>query len=160
MTNKEMEEQISRLDFDPQNTAQKRVWARLARPRAPMRRKNTLLWGACGAFLLALGALIGSHWNPAFHGPHQTPGAALSEEDCIDLNSRHLLATALEYNEENCSCRTDLTVYDKQTLQHLRQELNKFAVHGFTPEDQTKLHECNAKYKPQLHTFAPCKTQC
>lgn len=160
MTNKELEDKISRLDFDPENTAQKRVWARLPRPNAARRWKQSVLWGTCGALLLALGALIGAYWGATFHGPQHAHADTLSEEDCIELNGRHLLATALEYTEEHCTCNQELTVYDKHTLQHLRRELNKFVVHGFTPEDQTKLHECNSKYKPQLQTFAPCKTQC
>lgn len=148
---------VSGLDFDPQETAQRRVWNRIAAPARETRlRKRAVAYTACAAFVLALGVLFFVH-SP--FGPFVRP-AELSESDCAELQSRFLLAQALAGGEENCPCRQHWNGYDRQTVHHLRNELKTLTGNVCSAGEQKKLHQCNLKYKPKLQSIALCKTLC
>lgn len=145
-------QEIERLDFDPADAAKNRVWARVNARRAGARRR-ALAWAACAVFVLGLGGALLSYMPLGAQ-------RALSEEDCAELNSRYLLAAALARSEDNCPCGAHWASYDKQTVLHLRKELQTITGAVCTPREQKKLQQCNAKYKPRLQSISLCKTLC
>lgn len=151
-------EKASLLDFDPQDDAKKRVWARVTQPLAARKPWRLVLAMAAGVvFVLAAGLFVMQHLPAGQVGVQEQE---LSEEDCAKLNGRYLLARALAQSEEDCTCKDNLTDYDKQTLLQLRQELATVACTVCTAKEQQQLHQCRQKYPSQLKEFKLCDTMC
>lgn len=151
-------DKASLLDFDPQDEAKKRVWARVMRPvPASKPWRPALAMAASVVFVLAAGFFVMQHLPVA---PVTAQEQELSEEDCAKLNGRYLLARALAQSEEECTCKDNLTDYDKQTLLQLRQELAAVACTVCTAKEQQQLHQCQQKYPSQLKEFKLCDTMC
>lgn len=149
-------DKASLLDFDPQDEAKKRVWARVMRPvPASKPWRPVLAMAASVVFVLAAGFFVMQHLPFA-----PTQEQELSEEDCAKLNGRYLLARALAQSEEDCTCKDSLTDYDKQTLLQLRQELATVACTVCSAKEQQQLHQCQQKYPSQLKEFKLCDTMC
>lgn len=146
-----------KLDFDPNGSAQNRVWARVSQRRV-IAWKRPLAWAGCAVFVLALGAVV-VNWLPS---PWQVPAAeaGLTEEDCAELNSRYLLAKALIASEENCPCEEHLSSYDKRTMSHLRKGLESVACTACSPQEQARLKQCAVKYPSQIKELKLCRTLC
>lgn len=147
-------EKALKLDFDPDGAAKNRVWARVKTRRAGVVWRRALAWAACAAFVAGLGGVLLSRASLS------APETQMSEEECAELNSRYLLAAALARGEENCPCGAHWDSYDKQTVLHLRKELQSITGAVCTPREQEKLKQCNARYKPRLQTLSLCKTLC
>ena len=156
---KDWMEKASRLDFDPQAAAQRRVWARLHgwQPRRSWVRP--LAWGMCAALFVLLGGWAGVRWSAYLHCPAQQPAdEVFAAAQCKNADGHFLISTQLECNGKDCSCTKTLTICDEHPVTRVTRKTCTNAAPDFDPQDPWNLLENRSQ--EELKNLATCQNQC
>ena len=156
---KEFLEKMARMDFDPHQQAQRRVWNRLHRQALSRPFIKPLAWGLCAGVLLMLGGLAGIRFSAYLQGqPHPQKNSFLQNAQCKKADGSILFSTQLECRGADCSCTKTMIVCDEHPVTRITRKNCKTAPSDFDPQDPWNLWGEDSQ--KQIKDLAFCQNQC
>ena len=158
-TPKDWTERASRVDFDPQATAQQRVWARLNGWQPQRRPARAWAWGISAVLFVLLGGWAGVRWSAYLHCPAEQPAAlGLQNAQCKKADGSFSISTQLECNGQDCFCTKTLTVCDERPVTRVTRKACTHAAPDFDPQNPWSLLENRSEN--EIKNLASCQNQC